>query len=199
MRWSECSSHHEREVYEVIWVQQLSWAGGIWGDLSEAAIMSRIYRRWSECSSYHELEVYEVIWVQQLSWAPARGRVGRVTDGGVKGLGFKSPGSILTSRTETGSLSRVVRDGWDPWSVPWSGWKKVSSGGVVDLAVEQPQLIRKLHKNKNKNEQEVYEVVWEQQLFLRVLHVMWDPTIWLNWPAWVGSYYGIAFINWPDY
>ena len=36
---------------------------------------------------------------------------GRVTDCGVRGLWFKSPGSILTSRTETSSLSRVVRDG----------------------------------------------------------------------------------------
>ena len=52
---------------------------------------------------------------------PARGRVGRVTDCEVRGLGFKSPGSILTSRTETSSLSRVVRDGWDPCSVPLSG------------------------------------------------------------------------------
>ena len=49
------------------------------------------------------------------------GRVGRVTDCGVRGLGFKSPGSILTSRTETSSPSRVVRDGWDPCSVPLSG------------------------------------------------------------------------------
>ena len=45
--------------------------------------------------------------------ALARGRVGRVTDCGVRGLGFKSSGSILTSRTETSSLSQVVRDGWD--------------------------------------------------------------------------------------
>ena len=52
---------------------------------------------------------------------PARGRVGRVTDCGVRGLGFKSPGSILTSRTETSSPSRVVRDVWDPCSVPVSG------------------------------------------------------------------------------
>ena len=52
---------------------------------------------------------------------PARGRVGRVTDCGVRGLGFKSPGSILTSKTETSSLSRVVRDGWDPCSAPLSG------------------------------------------------------------------------------
>ena len=52
---------------------------------------------------------------------PARGRVGRVTDYGARGLEFKSPGSIPTSRTETNSLSRVVRDGWDPSSVPVSG------------------------------------------------------------------------------
>ena len=52
---------------------------------------------------------------------PARGRVGRVMDCGVRGLGFKSPGSILTSRTEITSLSRVVRDGGDPCSVPLNG------------------------------------------------------------------------------
>ena len=52
---------------------------------------------------------------------PARGRVGRVADCRASGLGFKSPGSILTSRTETSSLSRVVRDGWEPCSVPVSG------------------------------------------------------------------------------
>ena len=46
-----------------------------------------------------------------------------VTDCGVRGLWFKSPGSILTSRTETSYLSRVVRRGWDPWSVPVSGLK----------------------------------------------------------------------------
>ena len=55
------------------------------------------------------------------------GIVGRVTDCGVRGLGFKSLGSILTSRTETSSLSRVVRDGWDPCSVPLSGGKKSHS------------------------------------------------------------------------
>ena len=44
---------------------------------------------------------------------PARGRFGRVTNCGIRGLGFKSPGSILTSRTETSSLSQVVRDGGD--------------------------------------------------------------------------------------
>ena len=51
-----------------------------------------------------------VHWVPQ---NPARGGVGRVTDCGVTGFGFKSQGSILTSRTETSSLSRVVRDGGD--------------------------------------------------------------------------------------
>ena len=43
-----------------------------------------------------------------------RGIVGRVTGCGVRGLMFKSPGSFLTSRTETSSLSRVARYGWDP-------------------------------------------------------------------------------------
>ena len=56
---------------------------------------------------------------------PAHGRVGKVTDCGVRGLGFKSTGLILTSRTETSSLSRVVRDGWDPCSVPLSGQKNL--------------------------------------------------------------------------
>ena len=52
---------------------------------------------------------------------PANGIVGRVTDCRVRGLRFKSPGSIITYRTETISLSWVVRDGWDPCSelVSW--------------------------------------------------------------------------------
>ena len=74
-----------------------------------------------------------------------------MTDCGDRRLGFKSPGSILTSGTATNSLSRVVRDGWDPCPEPLSGRKKVSCGGIIDLAVEQPQLFRKQHKNKNKN------------------------------------------------
>ena len=57
---------------------------------------------------------------------PARGRDGRVTDRGGKGLGFKSPGSILTSRTKTNPLSRVVRGGGDPCSVPIIGEKEKS-------------------------------------------------------------------------
>ena len=81
---------------------------------------------------------------------PARGIIGRVTDCGVRGLWFKSQGSILTSRTETSSLLRVVRDGWDPCSIPLSGGKKVSYGAVFDLAVEQPQLFKKLPENKHK-------------------------------------------------
>ena len=55
---------------------------------------------------------------------PARVGVGRVTYCGVRGLGFESPGSILTSRTETCSLSRVVRDGWDPCSICTVKWVK---------------------------------------------------------------------------
>ena len=78
------------------------------------------------------------------TYTPARGRV---TDCGVRGLGFKYPCSILTSRTETNSLSRVVRDGWDPRSNALIKWvKKVPCGGVFDMAVEQPQLFRKLNK-----------------------------------------------------
>ena len=42
-------------------------------------------------------------------------------DCGVRGHGFKSPGSIPNSRTETISLSRVVRDGGDQCSAPFSG------------------------------------------------------------------------------
>ena len=68
-------------------------------------------------------------------------------DCGVRGLGFKSPGSILTSRTETSSLyiSRVVRDGGDPCFVPLSVWKKFpeveSSTWLLNShnSVEQPQ------------------------------------------------------------
>ena len=80
---------------------------------------------------------------------PARGIVGRVTDSGVRGLGFKSQGSILTYVTETSSLPRVVRDCGDPFSAPLSR-KKVSCGGVFDLAVEQPQLFKNHTKTKKK-------------------------------------------------
>ena len=55
--------------------------------------------------------------------AKARCIVCRVTACGVRGLGFKSSGSVLTSRTETSSLSRVVMDGGDPFSAPVSGLK----------------------------------------------------------------------------
>ena len=81
---------------------------------------------------------------------PAHGIVGGVTDCRVRGLGFKSPGSNLTARTETSSLSRVVRVGWDPCSVLLSGGKKISCGGVIDLAVEQPQLFKKTTQKQKK-------------------------------------------------
>ena len=54
------------------------------------------------------------------------------TDCRVRGLAFKSPCSILTSRTETSSLSRVVRDGWDTCSVP----VKVKSSMAKSFPVE---------------------------------------------------------------
>ena len=59
--------------------------------------------------------------ISGMKFIKVRGRVGRVTDCGVRGLWFKSLGSILTSRTETSSLSRVVSYDWDPCSVPVSG------------------------------------------------------------------------------
>ena len=53
--------------------------------------------------------------------------------------------TVLTaaSRTETSSLSLVVRDDGDKCSVPLSGLRKVSVGGGSNFAVEQPQLYRK--------------------------------------------------------
>ena len=70
---------------------------------------------------YHWLLLSRLV-CHQTSLPPAHGRVGRVMDcSRVRGLGFKSPGSILTSRTGTRSLSRMVRDRGDPFSVPVSG------------------------------------------------------------------------------
>ena len=62
----------------------------------------------------------------QLSLCPAHGRASEVTDCGVRVLWliFLSSILFLVSTTETSSLSRVVRAGGDPCSVPWSGWKK---------------------------------------------------------------------------
>ena len=68
--------------------------------------------------------IVPILLLYHLLYHPDRGIVGRVTGCGVRGLGFKSPGSILTSRTETNSVSRVVRDGWDKCSVPLSDEKK---------------------------------------------------------------------------
>ena len=99
---------------------------------------------------YVKVTVHENLFLQKLYrispqiWCRVGGRVGRVTD---RGLGFKSPGSILTSRTETSSLSRVVRDGWDPCSVPLKWGEK---GSCVGSTWQLPQLFRKLHKNSNK-------------------------------------------------
>ena len=66
----------------------------------------------------------------------------RASDSGsARGLGVKFPGSILTSRTETSSLSRVV-GWWRPMLCTVKYMKKVSYGRVFDLAVEQSQLFR---------------------------------------------------------
>ena len=53
------------------------------------------------------------------------------------------PGSSLTS-----SLSRVVRDGWDPCPEPLSGWKKSLMRWRHRLGRWTAILFRKLHKNK---------------------------------------------------
>ena len=63
-----------------------------------------------QCSEYFQFHLRSTEYLP-----PTRGKV---TDWGVRGPGFKSRGSILTSITETSSLSRVVRAGWDPFSVP---------------------------------------------------------------------------------
>ena len=85
-----------------------------------------MFASWTQfCKIPGNWKMFSNSMVAVLVQIPARGRVGRVMDCGVKGLGFKSPGSILTSRTETSSLSRVVRDGWDPWYVTLSGEKSL--------------------------------------------------------------------------
>ena len=66
-----------------------------------------------------------------------------MTDYGIRGLGFTSPCMILTSRIETCSLPRVVRDGGDSRSVPLSGRKKVANGGVFDLVTTVQKIILK--------------------------------------------------------
>ena len=73
----------------------------------------------------------------------------RVTDCGVRGLGFipETAGSILTSTVEQKSVLYHEQFGIEyrpmPCTVKWV--KKVSYGGAFDLTVEQLQLFRKLH------------------------------------------------------
>ena len=90
---------------------------------------------------------------------PARGIVGRVTDCGVRGLELKSPSSILTSWTETSSLSRVVRDGGDPCFVPFSGWKKESP--TVESST-WPLSSHKCSENYTKTEAKNYFIVFSR-------------------------------------
>ena len=59
-------------------------------------------------------------------------------------------GSILTSRTETNSLSRVVRDGGYPCSVPLSGRKKSSTVETSTWPLNSHNFSIKLHQNKQK-------------------------------------------------
>ena len=77
----------------------------------------------------------------------ARGRVGRVTDCGVRGLGLDSN---LWNRNQ---FSFTSGQGWLGPKICTGKWVKkiVSCGGVVDLAVEQPQLFRKRPPKQNKN------------------------------------------------
>ena len=49
---------------------------------------------------------------------------------------------------------------WSPWSVPLSGRKKVSCGGVFDMAVKQPQLFRKLHQNQNQKKKKYFALIY---------------------------------------
>ena len=108
---------------------------------------------------------------------PDSGRVGRVTDCGVRGLGFKSPGPSLTSRIETRSLSRVVRDGWDPSPEPLSGWKKSLLRWSHRLGSWTATLYRKLHKNKNKTE-EVNPIFYTLYWILFFNHILQKLQIW---------------------
>ena len=86
---------------------------------------------------------------------PTRGIVGWLTDCRVRGLRFKSPGSILTSRTETSSLITSGQGWLGPMLCTIKRGEKVSCGGVFDLAIEQPQLFRKLPKNQHKQKKTV--------------------------------------------
>ena len=103
------------------------------------------------------------------SFCPARGIVGRATDCRVRGLGFESPESILLSRTETSSPSRVVRADGFPCSVPLGGWKKVSYSGVFDSAVEQPQMFKKLLKHQKKTKGRISTINPQFNLYPLVL------------------------------
>ena len=82
---------------------------------------------------------------------PARGGVGRVTDCGVRGLGFKSTGAILLFIKETSSLSRVVRDGWDPCSEPLSGLKKSLLRWSLRLGRGTDTTVQKTTHTQKKN------------------------------------------------
>ena len=83
---------------------------------------------------------------------PARDRVGRVTDCEVRGLCFKSPGLILTTKTDTSFLSRVVMDGGGPCSVPLSGWKSLLRWSLLLGRWRATTLQKTTLKTKKKHE-----------------------------------------------
>ena len=91
-------------------------------------------------------------------------RHGWVTDCEVRGLSFKSPGSILTSRTETSSLSRVVRDGWDPCSVPISGQKNSLLRWSLRLGRWTATTVQKTTQRQKQKQLFIHKVLscWEE-------------------------------------
>ena len=117
------------------------------------------------CMTHLDLSIYAHLYSSVLS---TYCRVGRVTDYGVRGLGFKSPGSILTSRTETSSLSRVVRDGWDPCSAHLSRYKKTPADLRWSIRLERwtATTVQKTtqKQNKNRTKQHFWSLIFHPDL-----------------------------------
>ena len=107
-----------------------------------------LYKRWKKYNEFQLTKNKMTCWSRG---NPARGIVGRVTDCGVRDLGFKSSGSILTSRTEASSLSRVVRDGWDPCSVPLKWGKESHAVESSTRPLNSHNCSENYPKKQNKN------------------------------------------------
>ena len=70
-------------------------------------------------------------------YTPASGRVGRVADCGVRGLGFKSRSwFLLLELRNQFSITTSGQQWWRPILIIVMSVKKGSYGGVFDLAVE---------------------------------------------------------------